>query len=122
MHTVEGDALAQIRVSERPWGQFQQFVENQHVTVKVITVEPGHRLSLQRHGHRAELWHVLDVPMDVTVDGRSWTADVGEQVLVASGRLHRLGNSQSRPGRVLEIAFGDFDEADIERLDDDYTR
>lgn len=109
-------------VAERPWGQFQQFTSGQPVTVKLITVQPGHRLSLQRHGHREEFWQVLDTPMDVTVGDRSWVAQVGEQVWVPCGELHRLGNSSDRPCRVLEIAYGDFDECDIERLDDDYAR
>ena len=109
-------------VAERPWGQFEQFCLNEPVTVKIITVQPGHRLSLQRHGHRQEVWQVLDVPMDVQVDEQSWTAQVGERVVVPPGSLHRLGNSGDQPGRILELAFGAFDEADIERLHDDYTR
>jgi mannose-6-phosphate isomerase-like protein (cupin superfamily) len=109
-------------VAERPWGQFQQFVSNERVTVKIITVEPGHRLSLQKHGHRGEFWHVLDVPIDVTVDERSWTAQPGDDVWVPCGAIHRMANKGDRAGRLLEIAFGDFDESDIERLEDDYTR
>ncbi|MEP7330955.1 MAG: hypothetical protein ABI692_02585, partial [Terracoccus sp.] len=35
---------ADIFVAERPWGEFQQFVSNEQVTVKIITVQPGHRL------------------------------------------------------------------------------
>lgn len=111
-----------VFVAERPWGQFQQFVLNEICTVKIITVEAGHRLSLQRHGSRDEMWQVLDVPMDVQVGDREWTAQVGERVYVPGGSLHRLGNSGDRAGRILEIAFGAFDEADIERLHDDYTR
>jgi mannose-6-phosphate isomerase len=111
-----------VFVAERPWGEFQQFCLNQPVTVKIITVLPGHRLSLQRHGSRDEMWQVLDAPMDVQVGDRAWTAQVGERVFVPGGSLHRLGNSGDRPGRVLELAFGPFDEADIERLHDDYTR
>lgn len=114
--------LLNVFVAERPWGQFEQFVANQRVTVKIITVQPGHRLSLQRHRHRAEMWQALDVPMTVTVDDRSWTLEPGERLVVPAGSLHRLGNDSDRPGRVLEIAFGEFDEADIERLEDDYTR
>jgi len=109
-------------VSERPWGQFQQLVSNRRVTVKMITVLPGHRLSLQRHNHRGEFWQVLDVPVDVEVDGEAWVARPGEQVWVPCGSTHRLGNSGTEPGRLLEIAYGDFDESDIERLHDDYTR
>jgi mannose-6-phosphate isomerase len=120
--TTASDRLLDVFVAERPWGRFQQFVENARVTVKIITVEPGHRLSLQRHGHRDEMWQALDVPMAVTVGQRSWTLQPGERLVVPAGQLHRLGNETDRAGRVLEIAFGDFDEADIERLEDDYTR
>lgn len=116
------DRTSGVFVAERPWGQFQQFSSNEPVTVKIITVRPGHRLSLQTHGHRAEMWHVLDGAVDVSVDGRSWSASTGEMVWVPSGAVHRLGNSGAVPARVLELAFGDFDEADIVRLQDDYTR
>ena len=109
-------------VAERPWGQFQQFVSNERVTVKIITVQPGHRLSLQKHGHRGEFWHVLDVPIHVCVDDREWTAQPGEDVWVPCGAVHRMTNQGDAPGRLLEIAFGDFDESDIERLEDDYAR
>lgn len=119
---VRRDRTRDIFVEERPWGRFQQFVTNEQVTVKIITVEPGHRLSLQRHGRRAEMWHVVDGPVDVIVDGRSWSAAPGESVWVPGGATHRLGNSGERTARLLEVAFGDFDEADIERLQDDYTR
>jgi mannose-1-phosphate guanylyltransferase/mannose-6-phosphate isomerase len=111
-----------ILVSDRPWGQFEQFCLNEQVTVKLITVHPGSRLSLQTHVHREEFWQVLDVPLDVTVGDTTWTADVGERVLVKAGEAHRLGNPGTRPGRVLELARGHFDEEDVVRLDDDYAR
>ena len=111
-----------IFVVERPWGQFQQFVSNETVTVKIITVQPGHRLSLQRHQHRGEMWQILDVPIDITVDGRQWTAGAGDTVWVPHGAIHRMGNSGTEPGRLLEVGFGHFDEGDIERLEDDYAR
>lgn len=108
--------------AERPWGQFRQFVQNEPVSVKVITVNAGHRLSLQRHRNRDELWQVLDRPLLVQVDGRTWTAGVGELVWVPASVEHRLTNPGDRPARVLEIAFGEFDEADIVRIEDDYSR
>ncbi len=113
---------ADIFVAERPWGEFQQFVSNEQVTVKIITVQPGHRLSLQKHDHRGEMWQVLDVPIEVTVDDTTWQAQAGETVWVPRGSTHRMGNSGKRPGRLLEVAFGFFDESDIERLSDDYAR
>ena len=111
-----------VFVAERPWGQFQQFVSNEPVTVKIITVQPGHRLSLQRHEDRDEMWQVLDVAIDIEVNDQRWTAAPGDRVWVPRGSVHRMTNNGSEPGRLLEIAFGAFDEADIERLHDDYAR
>ena len=120
--TGDRNPTSDIFVAERPWGQFQQFVSNETVTVKTITVQPGHRLSLQRHEHRGEMWHILDVPITVTIDERTWEAQPGETVWVPRGAVHRMGNVGLRPGRLLEVGFGFFDEGDIERLEDDYAR
>ncbi|SOC56979.1 phosphomannose isomerase type II C-terminal cupin domain [Ornithinimicrobium cerasi] len=120
--TTGKDRTRDVFVTERPWGRFQQFASNEVVTVKTITVEPGQRLSLQTHGHRAEMWHVLDGEVDVQVGERTWVARTGEMVWVPEGSVHRLGNPGTEPARVLELAFGEFDEADITRLEDDYTR
>ena len=116
------DPRDEIFVQERPWGQFEQFVSNERVTVKIITVEPGHRLSLQTHQHRGEFWQVLDGPIEVTVGEVTWSAQPGEKVWVPQGAVHRMANRGDSRGRLLEVAFGDFDEADIERLEDDYAR
>ena len=122
MSIVARNRSLEVFVSERPWGEFEQFVSNEMCTVKIITVQPGHRLSLQTHGHRDEMWQVLDVPIDVQVDDESWVAQVGERVWVPQGARHRMSNTGTEPGRLLEIAFGNFDECDIERLQDDYAR
>ncbi|GAB3077037.1 phosphomannose isomerase type II C-terminal cupin domain [Phycicoccus sp. Root563] len=126
---VKDDGGVQMRdprdetfVQERPWGQFEQFVSNERVTVKIITVQPGHRLSLQTHENRGEFWQVLDGPMEVTVGDRTWVAASGEKVWAPQGSVHRMANHGDAPGRMLEVAFGDFDEADIVRLQDDYAR
>lgn len=120
--SIPPDPREAIFVQERPWGRFEQFVSNERVTVKVITVQPGHRLSLQTHRHRGEMWQILDVPVEVTVGERTWSAPPGETVWVPSGAVHRIANKSDRAGRILEVAFGAFDEADIVRLEDDYAR
>lgn len=120
--TDRSDPTDGIFVEKRPWGQFQQFVTNEQVTVKTITVEPGHRLSLQTHENRGEMWHVIDGPLEVTIDDRTWSAESGDNVWAPRGSQHRMSNKGDAPARVLEVAFGDFDEADIERIEDDYAR
>lgn len=120
---VDVDRREQVFSVERPWGDFRSFCENEQVTVKVITVNPGQRLSLQTHTQRAELWTVLDeAPLDITVGERTWTARQGELIWVPLGAVHRMANSGERPARILEVGFGHFDEDDIVRLEDDYAR
>lgn len=119
---VTTDRAQTVYEETRPWGKFEQFCLNEPVTVKIITVEPGHRLSLQRHEHRAEFWQVLDGRIDITVGDRTWTAEPGERVWVPLQGVHRMGNSGEVAGRVLEVGYGVFDEKDNERLEDDYSR
>lgn len=114
--------LETITASERPWGGFLQLVHNEAVTVKIITVQPLQRLSLQRHTQRDELWQIIDGPADVEVEGQATSVDAGGRAWIPRGSSHRLGNSGDEAVRVLEIAFGHFDEGDIERLVDDYNR
>lgn len=120
--TAYHDRTQDVFVVERPWGQFQQFATNERVTVKTVTIAPGQRLSLQHHAARNEMWQVLDHPVEITLGERTWSAQPGELVWVPVGTLHRMGNTGEQPARVLELAFGDFDEADITRVQDDYLR
>lgn len=119
---VGRDPREELFVSTRPWGQFEQFVTNEPCTVKIITVEPGHRLSLQTHDLRGEFWRVLDGTLLVTVGQETRTVQGGDSVWVPPNTLHRMENLSGAAVRVLEIAFGDFDESDIVRHQDDYAR
>ncbi|MFI0447837.1 phosphomannose isomerase type II C-terminal cupin domain [Actinomadura sp. 6N118] len=110
-----------IITDERPWGRFERFTLNEQSTVKIIHVAPGQRLSLQRHRHRDELWVALDRGAVFEVAGQRIEPEVGERVLIKAGDTHRMGSSGPAV-RVLEIAFGEFDEDDIERLEDAYGR
>ena len=120
--THHPDPSDEAFVSQRPWGSFHQFVANQPVTVKIITVDPGQRLSLQTHQGRSEYWHVLDGPMVVTVGSERREVGAGDSVWVPVGSQHRMANEGDRPARMLEIAYGTFDEDDIVRIEDDYRR
>ena len=122
MSTID-DRSQDVFTDVRPWGDFRSFCTNENVTVKVITVNPGQRLSLQTHAKRAELWTVLDdAPMEVTVGDRTWQAVKDEMVWVPQGAVHRMANPGTSVARILEVGYGHFDENDIIRLEDDYAR
>jgi mannose-6-phosphate isomerase len=106
----------------RPWGKFRRFPHEDAGSIKIITVEPGGRLSLQYHAGRAEFWVVLDPGLEITVADRVWTAAPNEEIVVPRGVAHRARNTGTAPARFLEIWIGRSAEDDIVRLSDDYDR
>lgn len=105
----------------RPWGSFMQYAHNEAVTVSLMTVAPGQRLSLQSHSGRAELWIVLDDGALIQVEDEIIEAGTGDEFWIPAGARHRL-SSGGPAVRVLEVAFGNWRQEDIRRYDDDYQR
>ncbi|NGM61090.1 cupin domain-containing protein [Sphingobacterium sp. SGG-5] len=106
----------------RPWGTFKQFANNEASTVSLMTMLPGQRMSLQSHVGRAELWIVIDDGATIQVGDRIWEAQAGEEVWIPAEERHRLSNRGNQPIRVLEVAFGNWQQEDIQRYEDDYQR
>ncbi len=115
------EAAPPTELVERPWGSFKQYAHNREVTVSLMRVAPGQRLSLQAHTARAELWIVLDDGALVQVDEQLIEADAGAEIWIPAGAKHRL-SSRGPAVRVLEVAFGNWQQADITRFADDYDR
>jgi mannose-6-phosphate isomerase len=111
-----------VLFAERPWGSFKQFAHNQHCTVSLMTVQPGQRLSLQSHTGRAELWIVIDDGAVVQVGDEQHVCQAGEEIWIVRNQKHRLGSCKNKPVRVLEVAFGDWQQDDIKRYADDFHR
>jgi len=106
-----------------PWGYFQVIEEGDGYKVKRIVVEPGARLSLQRHKHRAEHWIVVAGIAEVTVGDDVRRLDANKSVFIPQGEIHRLGNPGKELLTVIEVQYGAYlGEDDIERLSDDYDR
>ena len=105
----------------RPWGDFERFTLNEKTTVKIITVNAGESISLQTHDHRDEFWHVIKGSGIIHIGDAEHAAHEGENVFCPRHTEHRVSGGPT--GTVfLEIAFGDFDEGDIRRLEDRYGR
>ncbi|GIK75767.1 MAG: hypothetical protein BroJett021_47550 [Chloroflexota bacterium] len=110
-----------VNFMERPWGSFRQYAFNQEVTVSLMTVQPGMRLSLQAHTGRAELWIVLDEGCEVQVGEEILHPHAGDEIWIPANTRHRLA-SRGPAVRVLEVAFGNWQQADITRYEDDFQR
>lgn len=107
----------------RPWGTWEVLATGVGYTLKRIVVNPGQRLSLQYHHHRAEHWTVVQGVAEVEINGVRSPLTAGENVYVPLGAHHRLKNVSDVPMVLIEVQVGEhLDENDIIRLEDDYAR
>jgi mannose-6-phosphate isomerase-like protein (cupin superfamily) len=112
-----------VETSTRPWGGYEVLADEATHKVKRLWVEPGQRLSYQRHAHRAEHWFVISGHGVVTLDGLEREVGPSSTIDVARGEAHRIECTGSEPLVFIEVQHGDsFGEDDIERLEDDYGR
>lgn len=108
--------------TDRPWGYFECMHQSAKQLEKRLIIYPGCRLSLQRHRYRTEQWRVLFGTAHVELDGNIKRLSINEEIAIPAGSWHRLGNHHSDILIIKEIQFGNCDESDIERVDDDYGR
>ncbi len=108
---------------KRPWGEWRVVDLGEGYVVKRIVVAPGHRLSLQRHFGRAEHWFVVSGSGKVTLGRTVRRVRAGSAIDIPVECVHRLENDGKSALTLVEIQHGKLlDEADIERLSDDYRR
>ena len=112
-----------LEKSERPWGSYEVLQEGATYKVKSIHVNPGKRLSYQRHQKRSEHWYVTDGSGEVTLDGKVQVVSRGSIIEIPQGMLHRISNTGDRELIFIEVQTGSyFGEDDIERVEDDFGR
>jgi mannose-6-phosphate isomerase-like protein (cupin superfamily) len=108
----------------RPWGTYLVLDDSQpDHKVKRIVVEPGKRLSYQRHAQRSEHWFVVSGVATVILDGVEHEVRPGHDIDVPVGTAHRCENRGAEPVVFIEVQHGTyFGEDDIVRLEDDFGR
>lgn len=132
---IEKGVLRNAKVyEERPWGNFRVLHAHKILKVhkpkgpedeviKIISVKPRQRLSLQRHMLRGEEWTILSGKGKVYLNDKEIPVGVGQVITVPPKTWHRIANTSTKNNLVfLEITNGTFDEHDIERKEDDYKR
>ncbi|MBN9561692.1 MAG: mannose-1-phosphate guanylyltransferase/mannose-6-phosphate isomerase [Alphaproteobacteria bacterium] len=116
------EAVAHNRVY-RPWGFYETLISGDRFQVKRIVVTPGHKLSLQKHFHRAEHWVVVNGSALVTCDEEEKLVRENESIYLPLGCVHRLENPGRIPLTLIEVQSGAYlGEDDIVRIEDTYGR
>ncbi len=117
-----GECLSHRRVY-RPWGSYETVDLDQGFQVKRIVVNPGAKLSLQKHAHRAEHWVVVRGMARVTRDRDVFDLVANQSTYIPLGAVHRLENPGKEPLHLIEVQSGDYlGEDDIVRIEDSYGR
>jgi mannose-1-phosphate guanylyltransferase / mannose-6-phosphate isomerase len=107
----------------RPWGTYESLGHGPKHQIKHIVVEPGGRLSLQSHEHRAEHWVVVAGQATITVGDNTANFVTGQHVYIEKQQKHRLENHTHEPVTIVEVQIGSYlGEDDIKRFDDVYGR
>jgi mannose-1-phosphate guanylyltransferase/mannose-6-phosphate isomerase len=107
----------------RPWGSYDSIDSGPGFQVKRITVNPGAKLSLQKHAKRAEHWIVVSGVAKVTCDEDVFTLNANQSTFIPLGAKHRLENPGTEPLHLIEVQSGSYlGEDDIVRFEDSYGR
>jgi mannose-1-phosphate guanylyltransferase/mannose-6-phosphate isomerase len=107
----------------RPWGCYEALITAERFQVKRIIVNPGQRLSLQMHHHRAEHWIVVKGTAEVTCEDKVFMLAEDESTYIPLGHKHRLANPGYIPLEIIEVQSGTYlGEDDIVRFEDVYGR
>lgn len=111
------------RKVSRPWGYYESIAQNHRYQAKRIVVNPGARLSLQKHQHRSEHWVVVQGTALVTRDEEKLVLETNQSTYIPAGMVHCLENTTTEPLEIIEVQTGDYlGEDDIIRLEDNYGR
>ena len=107
----------------RPWGSYTILEEGVNFKIKRIVVNPGQRLSMQLHKHRAEHWVVVSGVATITNNEIEFSLNENQSTYISKTHKHRLENKGNTPLAIIEVQCGDYvGEDDIVRFDDSYGR
>jgi mannose-1-phosphate guanylyltransferase len=107
----------------RPWGYYDCIDSDLGFQVKRILVNPGAKLSLQKHQYRAEHWVIVKGVASITFKDKVFNLVENQSTYIPKNEIHRLENKEKIPLEIIEIQTGSYlGEDDIIRLEDDYQR
>lgn len=110
-------------IVNKPWGYYLNLNTDEGYKVKKIVVNPGCKLSLQKHEHRSEHWIISKGTAKVINGEDEIIVKEKGAVFIPRQNVHRVENIGDNSLHIIEVQFGDIlEEGDIVRLEDDYGR
>ena len=107
----------------RPWGYFENLLEEKKYKVKKLVILPKEKISFQFHNFREEQWFVVKGSGIIYVDDLSYTCKKGSSFQIKKKQKHSIENNGKSVLEIIEIQTGSqLSENDIVRLKDAYGR
>ena len=67
---------------EKPWGNYENFLKGKNYLVKIINIETGHQISLQKHRFRDEHWVILEGECEIIQDKNLYKAGPNDYIFI----------------------------------------
>jgi mannose-6-phosphate isomerase-like protein (cupin superfamily) len=116
-----------MRIVQKPWGYEEIWAEASSYVGKILSINPGHKLSRQYHNLKEESFRVLEGTLTLEIgsgeDMITLFLKEGACYHCPPKTIHRMINDSSMnylPVKVLEVSTNHLD--DVIRLEDDYKR
>ena len=120
---MSADPAETAKRVEKPWGHELLWAHTDRYVGKILVIEAGKRLSLQRHRVKDESILVTSGRLRLTLEDENGTIQVeelgaGDHRHVPTGRIHRY--EAAARCEILEVSTPELD--DVVRLEDDFGR
>ena len=118
---MAGDSARRV---DKPWGHEIIWAQTDRYVGKVISIDPGKRLSLQKHLKKDESVLVIRGTLRLHLENDEGVVEIhdlapGENRRVPVGRIHRF-EAVDETVEVVEVSTPELD--DVVRLEDDFNR
>ena len=108
---------------KKPWGYYNNLLEESYTKVKKILIKPGHAPSYQYHFKRSEIWIIVKGKAKVKIEDVIKYYKKGDIIKIPLNAKHQILNIGDSDLVFIEIQLGaSFEEDDIIRLEDMYGR
>jgi mannose-6-phosphate isomerase-like protein (cupin superfamily) len=110
-------------IFSKPWGSYENLMDEEYTKVKKIVINPGEAPSYQYHFKRSEIWIIVKGTAEIKINNAVTTHGVGDIVQIGKEEKHSVTNTGEDELVFVEIQLGEsFDEGDIVRVEDKYGR
>ncbi len=108
-----------MEILEKPWGEERLFALTAQYAGKLLHINKGARLSLQKHQVKDETLYILSGMVKLTVNGIDFMAGKDcQSIRIKAGEIHRI--EAIIDSTIIEVSTPELD--DVVRIEDDYGR